>query len=62
VEGARDFQKEGDSWVRRAKSYKQVKCPRGGSVPKHSPMKSTEMSTEKSTKIPLKSPNGGAYL
>jgi hypothetical protein len=28
----------------------------------HAPMKSTEMSTEKSTKIPLTSPMGGAYL
>jgi len=31
------FSKEGDSRVRPAKSYRQVKSPRGGSLPKHAP-------------------------
>ena len=33
----RMFKKEGDSRVRPVKSYRQVKSPRGGSLPRHAP-------------------------
>jgi len=37
VDGAPNFQKEGDSRVRPVKSYRQVKSPCGGILPKHAP-------------------------
>jgi hypothetical protein len=47
VDGATNFQKEGDSRVRPVKSYRQVKSPRAGSLPRHAPSSQPKCPTDK---------------
>jgi len=54
INGATNFQKDGDNRVYMIKSYRQVKAHREAVY--RDTEKSTEMSTEKSTKILLKPP------